>query len=768
MRVEYKSTPGGLLFGRVPRGISAEGEPLGDFVRVRPGVDVLHAGGTVFATSNVADFTPHPGPLRTNSDGEVPGWLGRGVYTTTDPVTGDSITFDVGGSLAVAELDPRVDTLEAALPLVESSTPRKASLRINVKDAAFAPSVLYTQGAVGDGVVAPLSGFFATLAAAQAVYPFVTSLTQTRDYAAIQAAINSAVANVAVNLGPAVFVPQGVYRGEDWVLKRHSQSLQVVGLIGEGRRATQLRAATDTGVNTFLVRTENPDSTRPCVVSDIGLKGPNITYAVNAAACQMEGIEIAGRMVLNNVESSHFKFGGRITADHISMYNCVFTRNYGNLRFGGAATPTLTTGDIQFTECDFSSGALASWVISPNAFVAGVQMFGGHMGFSPAAIHAEAGVVATSAGVIAQSVLFYRTSFEGCGNAVIYDVDRLGRWLGFVFRDCNGFNLNNDWQIAAQGRPALFDCGSIDNWKTDNCLFIKNGPLADVMYSSPSLPIARCRWDVDMVDWFDWYVTNGKRLFAQATSSTLEPGRIEGSHTGRLRLAATAVSTGRHCEATIGGFQAQHATVGLPGGCLGFAYANTVAGDLGILLREGGRVNAVSTETIPAHGLVCLDPVDPSKIANAANWPNQPVVGQKTFGGSAVAGTVQIDLRMDDAVLEGVRRAAGDTGLGAPIAVTADRTLQLGDAGRNLDVNSASAVILTIPPNSSVDFPIGTVIEVARIGAGAVTITPGAGVTIPNRIQVAGTSTRTIADQRTSVSLRKRATDEWQLDGNIA
>ncbi|MEG2567958.1 MAG: hypothetical protein RSA84_17295, partial [Acinetobacter sp.] len=45
-------------------------------------------------------------------------------------------------------------------------------------------------GAIGDGTVHPLSERYSTLAAAQAVYPFVTALTQTIDWAACQAADN--------------------------------------------------------------------------------------------------------------------------------------------------------------------------------------------------------------------------------------------------------------------------------------------------------------------------------------------------------------------------------------------------------------------------------------------------------------------------------------------------------------------------------------------------------------------------------------------------
>jgi hypothetical protein len=99
---------------------------------------------------------------------------------------------------------------------------------------------------------------------------------------------------------------------------------------------------------------------------------------------------------------------------------------------------------------------------------------------------------------------------------------------------------------------------------------------------------------------------------------------------------------------------------------------------------------------------------------------------------------------------------------------TTSYTLVLGDAGKTIEMNSASATVVTIPPNSSVAFPVGTVIEICRIGAGSVTITDGSGVTIPNRLEAAGTTSRTIANQWSAATLRKRATDVWVLIGDIA
>ncbi len=106
--------------------------------------------------------------------------------------------------------------------------------------------------------------------------------------------------------------------------------------------------------------------------------------------------------------------------------------------------------------------------------------------------------------------------------------------------------------------------------------------------------------------------------------------------------------------------------------------------------------------------------------------------------------------------------------MGAPNTQTASYTLVLSDAGKSVEMNSGSAQVITIPPNASVAYPIGTVIELCRIGVGSLTITPGAGVTIPNRLEAAGTTSRTIAAQWSSVSIRQRATNVWVLIGDIA
>jgi hypothetical protein len=89
-------------------------------------------------------------------------------------------------------------------------------------------------------------------------------------------------------------------------------------------------------------------------------------------------------------------------------------------------------------------------------------------------------------------------------------------------------------------------------------------------------------------------------------------------------------------------------------------------------------------------------------------------------------------------------------------------TLVLGDADKLVTLNNASAITLTVPANSAVAFPIGTVVTLAQLGAGQVTVTQSGGVTVN------ATPGKKIAAQYGSAQLIKYATDTWLLVGRLA
>jgi len=103
----------------------------------------------------------------------------------------------------------------------------------------------------------------------------------------------------------------------------------------------------------------------------------------------------------------------------------------------------------------------------------------------------------------------------------------------------------------------------------------------------------------------------------------------------------------------------------------------------------------------------------------------------------------------------------------APLALNAQvgttYTFVLADAGKMVTFANASAQTITVPPNSSVAFDVGTQIVLQGILAGAVTLVAGAGVTINSK-----DAALAIDGQWAAATLIKTATDVWSLIGALA
>jgi hypothetical protein len=99
------------------------------------------------------------------------------------------------------------------------------------------------------------------------------------------------------------------------------------------------------------------------------------------------------------------------------------------------------------------------------------------------------------------------------------------------------------------------------------------------------------------------------------------------------------------------------------------------------------------------------------------------------------------------------------------VSKTASYTPVLADANRIVEVSSSSSTTLTVPPDSSVAFPVGTVLGVYQLGLGTVTVTAGTGVTVES--STASTSSRSLTGQYAEASLRKRAANTWVLAGDL-
>ena len=90
-------------------------------------------------------------------------------------------------------------------------------------------------------------------------------------------------------------------------------------------------------------------------------------------------------------------------------------------------------------------------------------------------------------------------------------------------------------------------------------------------------------------------------------------------------------------------------------------------------------------------------------------------------------------------------------------------TTVLADDGKLVTCDNASAITLTIPPNSDVAYGIGTQINIMQLGAGQVTIAAGAGVTLRSE-----GSKLNLKGQYAVATCAKIATDTWVVVGNLS
>jgi hypothetical protein len=95
---------------------------------------------------------------------------------------------------------------------------------------------------------------------------------------------------------------------------------------------------------------------------------------------------------------------------------------------------------------------------------------------------------------------------------------------------------------------------------------------------------------------------------------------------------------------------------------------------------------------------------------------------------------------------------------------TASYTIALHDVDKLIKVNSTSNLEVTIPAQASVNFPIGSRIEVMRYGTGEVSIVvaSGSGVTVRSKY-----NNNKISVQYSGAMLTKIGSDEWHLIGDL-
>jgi hypothetical protein len=176
------------------------------------------------------------------------------------------------------------------------------------------------------------------------------------------------------------------------------------------------------------------------------------------------------------------------------------------------------------------------------------------------------------------------------------------------------------------------------------------------------------------------------------------------------------------------------------------------------------HVKVIDTATYPDDG---TSPV------GSDEWNDNHTIDASTITDSMLAGSITPSKVTGTATTIGGTETLTSKTLTAPIityTINAQTgttyTLVLADAGKIITSSNASAVTVTIPPNSSVAYAIGSSITIISIGAGLTSFAQGSGVTITSTGAVSTAPVLRI--QHSSATAIKTATDTWRVVGDIS
>lgn len=183
-----------------------------------------------------------------------------------------------------------------------------------------------------------------------------------------------------------------------------------------------------------------------------------------------------------------------------------------------------------------------------------------------------------------------------------------------------------------------------------------------------------------------------------------------------------------------------------------------------------GRVTAVASQTsVTVTYVGSWRGAAGTNGTNGTNGSAATVAVGTTTTGAAGSSAAVSNAGTSSAAILNFTIPKGDKGDTGPVATTISKnaqttayTLAVADAGKVVEVTSASGVTITVPTNASVAIPVDTIVYVCQMGAGQVTIAPAGGVTLRYA------SSLTTRAQYSTLLLRKRDTNEWVIGGDAS
>ena len=287
-------------------------------------------------------------------------------------------------------------------------------------------------------------------------------------------------------------------------------------------------------------------------------------------------------------------------------------------------------------------------------------------------------------------------------------------------------------------------------WVNDSALLAAKAPLASPTFTgtvtiptgaSITAPTGLVKGDVGLGSVDNTADTAKPVSTAQQTALDLKANIASPTFTGIPAAPTAASSTNTTQVATT-------------------AYVKAVIGDLinsaPSTLDTLGEIaaslaNNASLSTTLTDAIALKAPLASPTFTGTVILPNQTITTAMIADGAVVNVDIAANAAIDQSKI-------ADTTINAQAA---SYTLVLADKNKLVEIGNASANTLTVPPNSSVAFPIGSTLTILQTGAGQCTITAGAGVTVN------GTPGLKLRTTWSSATLIKRATDTWVALGDM-
>jgi hypothetical protein len=198
----------------------------------------------------------------------------------------------------------------------------------------------------------------------------------------------------------------------------------------------------------------------------------------------------------------------------------------------------------------------------------------------------------------------------------------------------------------------------------------------------------------------------------------------------------------------------------LPANSISLATVDVAAGALSIVTGNITDTRVLVTTNIPETG-------DITAVTAGTGLSGGGTSGSVTLSiNTAVTADLTTAQTLTNKTLTTPTLTSPIINLGITTDTSTGYTTVLSDNGKLITLSNASAITATIPPNSSVAYPIGAQLNFVQLGAGQVTFTQGAGVTIVSTGATAS-APKTRAQYSSATAIQTSA-NNWLVAGDIA